>query len=128
MRTQESRLGETPEGGFFCVAVAVYDQRSTKVVDAKAADAWTPTPHPSPQGGRGSGRRFTSIIQIISLHTLPPVGRVGRASGRGGGLRMLIVDALKGETPQGQRTVGGMEERMESTLPPVFRPKIVPRS
>ncbi len=29
---------------------------------------------------------------------------------------------------QGQRTVGGMEERIDSMLPPVFRPKIVPRS
>jgi hypothetical protein len=28
----------------------------------------------------------------------------------------------------GQRTSGGIEERMASTLPPVFRPKIVPRS
>ena len=28
----------------------------------------------------------------------------------------------------GQRTVGGMLDRMLSTLPPVFSPKIVPRS
>lgn len=28
----------------------------------------------------------------------------------------------------GHFTVGGMEERIESTLPPVFKPKIVPRS
>ena len=30
--------------------------------------------------------------------------------------------------PQGQRTLGGMEERIDSMLPPVLRPKIVPRS
>ncbi len=29
---------------------------------------------------------------------------------------------------QGQRASGGMEERMEAMLPPVFRPKMVPRS
>ena len=28
----------------------------------------------------------------------------------------------------GQRTVGGSEDRIEATLPPVFRPKMVPRS
>jgi hypothetical protein len=30
--------------------------------------------------------------------------------------------------PQGQRTVGGIDDRIASTLPPVFRPKMVPRS
>jgi hypothetical protein len=30
--------------------------------------------------------------------------------------------------PQGQRTVGGSDDRIEATLPPVFRPKMVPRS
>jgi hypothetical protein len=29
---------------------------------------------------------------------------------------------------QGHRTVGGMEERIDAMLPPVLRPKIVPRS
>ena len=48
----------------------------------------------SPQGG-GELPAFRAIIQITSLHTLPLVGRVGRASGRGGGLRMLIVSAFK---------------------------------
>ena len=46
-------------------------------------------------------------------------------------LRMVYVQigsAEFGVAPQGQRTVGGMEERIESTFPPVFRPKIVPRS
>ena len=62
--------------------------------DANSRGVATPTPHPSPQGGGEVGRRFTSIIQTISLHTLPLGGRVGRASGRGGGLRMLIVGAL----------------------------------
>jgi hypothetical protein len=28
----------------------------------------------------------------------------------------------------GQFTTGGSEERIEATLPPVFRPKTVPRS
>jgi len=28
----------------------------------------------------------------------------------------------------GHLTVGGMDDRIESTLPPVFSPKIVPRS
>jgi len=32
------------------------------------------------------------------------------------------------ERPQGHFTIGGMELRIESTLPPVFRPKVVPRS
>jgi hypothetical protein len=31
-------------------------------------------------------------------------------------------------SPHGQRTVGGSEERIEATLPPVFSPKMVPRS
>ena len=30
--------------------------------------------------------------------------------------------------PYGQRTSGGIEDRMASTLPPVLRPKVVPRS
>src|SRR3954447_23793819 len=34
---------------------------------------------------------------------------------------------LRGD-PHGHLTVGGIEERIESTLPPVLRPKIVPRS
>ena len=59
---------------------------------ANARDVATPTPHPSPQGG-GELQAFLAINQIASAHTLPPVGRVGRASGRGGGLRMLIVGA-----------------------------------
>lgn len=29
---------------------------------------------------------------------------------------------------QGQRTTGGRDERIDSTLPPVFSPKMVPRS
>lgn len=28
----------------------------------------------------------------------------------------------------GQRTSGGIDDKIDSTLPPVFRPKIVPRS
>ena len=30
--------------------------------------------------------------------------------------------------PYGQATIGGMEDRIDSMLPPVFRPNIVPRS
>ena len=30
--------------------------------------------------------------------------------------------------PHGHATAGGMDERIESTLPPVFRPNSVPRS
>ena len=40
----------------------------------------------------------------------------------------LLDVASREALAQGQRTVGGIEDRMESTLPPVFRPKIVPRS
>ncbi|WP_420101362.1 CCA tRNA nucleotidyltransferase [Bosea sp. (in: a-proteobacteria)] len=40
----------------------------------------------------------------------------------------LQSPARSDERFQGQRTVGGIEERIESTLPPVLRPKIVPRS
>jgi hypothetical protein len=36
--------------------------------------------------------------------------------------------ASNGCAAHGQRASGGMEERMEAMLPPVFRPKIVPRS
>jgi len=36
--------------------------------------------------------------------------------------------SLEDPSDQGQRTSGGIEERIESTFPPVFRPKIVPRS
>lgn len=36
--------------------------------------------------------------------------------------------AAEASSAQGQRTVGGIEDRIESTLPPVFSPKIVPRS
>lgn len=35
---------------------------------------------------------------------------------------------LTPEWPYGHFTSGGIEERIESTLPPVLRPKIVPRS
>ena len=38
------------------------------------------------------------------------------------------VDMTSSLEGQGQRTRGGMEERIDSTLPPVFSPKIVPRS
>jgi len=37
-------------------------------------------------------------------------------------------DEVDGAGRYGQRTVGGIEDRIEATLPPVFRPKIVPRS
>ena len=30
--------------------------------------------------------------------------------------------------PQGHRTAGGIEDRIDSTLPPVLSPKMVPRS
>jgi hypothetical protein len=33
-----------------------------------------------------------------------------------------------GQAAQGHFTSGGSEDRIESTLPPVFSPKIVPRS
>ncbi len=39
------------------------------------------------------------------------------------------IALLKGrDQGYGQRTVGGIEDRMDSMLPPVLRPKIVPRS
>ena len=53
-----------------------------------------PPPLTPPHRGEGKRLAFRAINQIISLHTLPPVGRVGRASGRGGGLRMLIAGPL----------------------------------
>ena len=53
-----------------------------------------PPPLTPPHRGEGKRLAFRAIIQIISLHPLPPVGRVGRASGRGGGRGMLIVGAV----------------------------------
>lgn len=38
------------------------------------------------------------------------------------------ISAPDSPRSQGHFTLGGMDERIESTLPPVFRPKIVPRS
>jgi NosR/NirI family transcriptional regulator, nitrous oxide reductase regulator len=51
------------------------------------------------------------------------------------GAAMAIGGKLRIDTPgfgtaylQGHFTAGGMEDRIESTFPPVFNPKIVPRS
>ena len=38
------------------------------------------------------------------------------------------ISAPDSPRPQGHFTLGGMDERIESTLPPVLSPKIVPRS
>ena len=57
-----------------------------------------PPPRTPPHNGEGIGRRFALITQIVGWHTLPLVGRVGRASGRGGGLRMLIVGVVQTQT------------------------------
>lgn len=41
----------------------------------------------------------------------------------------LVDNRVSGNpADQGYRTRGGSDERIDSTLPPVFRPKIVPRS
>lgn len=38
------------------------------------------------------------------------------------------VSAPGSPRPQGHFTLGGIDDKIESTLPPVFNPKIVPRS
>jgi hypothetical protein len=40
----------------------------------------------------------------------------------------LAMTSKRKPPAHGQRTSGGIEDRIESTLPPVFNPKIVPRS
>jgi len=50
-----------------------------------------PHPAPLPTGGRGSAGAPRRHLKLNALYTLPLVGRVGRASGRGGGRGMLIV-------------------------------------
>ena len=46
-------------------------------------------------------------------------------------LKQAVVEKQWGTFPvaaYGQRTIGGSDDRMDSTLPPVFNPKIVPLS
>jgi len=48
-------------------------------------------------------------------------------------LLLLAMTALAGSSPRnyashGHFTSGGIEDRIDSTLPPVFKPKMVPRS
>ena len=50
-----------------------------------------PHPAPLPTGGRGTAGAPRRHLKLNALYTLPPVGRVGRASGRGGGRGMLVV-------------------------------------
>ena len=60
-----------------------------------------PPPRTPPHKGEGKRQAFRPNNAGRSAHTLPPVGRVGRASGRGGGRAMLIVGAVaKALTPQ----------------------------
>ena len=61
-----------------------------------------PPPRTPPHKGEGKWQAFLAIIQMVGAHTLPPVGRVGRASGRGGGRGMLIVGASSSEPPAHQ--------------------------
>ena len=54
----------------------------------------------------------------------PPVVSGGLSFGK-------VGKARTGKSPpraQGHFTIGGMEERIEVTLPPVFSPNVVPRS
>jgi hypothetical protein len=40
----------------------------------------------------------------------------------------LAMTSKRKPPAHGQRTSGGIDDRIESTLPPVFSPKMVPRS
>jgi CubicO group peptidase (beta-lactamase class C family) len=42
--------------------------------------------------------------------------------------RLLSLDAAVAVLVYGHFTSGGIDDRIESTLPPVFSPKVVPRS
>ncbi len=55
-------------------------------------------------------------------------GRSGTAWMPATSADMTLLWLITREITQGHFTNGGMEERIESTLPPVFNPKIVPRS
>ena len=59
-----------------------------------------PAPLTSPNGATAGSLHETTTEPryphpLRAAHTLPPVGRVGLISGRGGGLGMLIVGGLR---------------------------------
>ena len=55
-------------------------------------------------------------------------GRSGAAWMPATSAGMTLLWPIMREINYGHFTSGGMDERIESTLPPVFNPKIVPRS
>ena len=91
---------------------------------------------------------FTSLAKDVMTPAFPFSGRdavmAGMPAGPGVGQVLARAEALwiEADFPlsgqarddvltkalQGHLTVGGIEDRIESTLPPVFSPKIVPRS
>jgi hypothetical protein len=71
---------------------------------------------------RSGNCRSVACEGIAELHLL-----ILRCPERSDGPRRT-ADLDAGRLPYGHFTTGGMEERIESTLPPVFSPKIVPRS
>jgi hypothetical protein len=56
--------------------------------------------------------------------TISPPPRFARTLPSRGGMRPPMSQVLS----YGHFTTGGIDDRIESTLPPVLRPKIVPRS
>jgi hypothetical protein len=56
----------------------------------------------------------------------------GSGMGPGSARLRRLSGTTRGEVDgawlHGHLTVGGMDDRIEATLPPVFRPKMVPRS
>ncbi len=65
-------------------------------------------------------RRVGSLPRRKSL----PTAAVGVVSGSGATVQATYRMAF----PYGHFATGGIDDRIESTLPPVFRPKMVPRS
>ena len=51
-----------------------------------------------------------------------------KAAGFSGVGHGSLSESFRVSALQGQLASGGIEDRIEATLPPVFRPKIVPRS
>ena len=63
------------------------------------------------------------LVPLIGAEPVVSIVAIGRATASG-----LIVMPGNDAVPHGHFTSGGIDDRIESTLPPVFRPKIVPLS
>ena len=71
-------------------------------------------------------------LVLMVLARLVPVALDRRRAAEGAGQHprhgAVGLGDVRWRGAHGQRTVGGSEDRIEATLPPVLRPKIVPRS